>query len=241
MPPDWVRDFCSGCSASCWLRWLLFPADESTPSHTDEVRTSFAHCITMEHDDEVLSCLTAEDHMPLGAEANGCESEDETGGKTAAAARGKGRGRKGASREERAKRAAPGQGAGRKASGSDDAKNKILKTSGAGIKAKDQDPRLHKRCKVCKLYFPKELMPDKAMCYEDARGYDGLTRLAARQKEEKWWDETKNDEKLLAAALKAYKKACPDSGHGKSRGGAAGSVFKIAEYKETWGRPDILI
>lgn len=172
--------------------------------------------------------LTEADDLALGADTG--QSEDEQGARAGASQRAAGAGR-GRAAQPKAKRAPLGQGKGRrKAFAEDTVKKKGLKTSGAGVKFKDHDPKLHRRCRACQLYFLKSQMPDKGFCYEDARAYDGLARLAIKQSEEEWWEETKSDDKILVPAMKAYKAACPDSMHGKARGGGS---FKVAEYKET--------
>ena len=155
--------------------------------------------------DEVHLLEENHDDMSLGAEAAVESDKGELGSESWAPGHGA------CKAVARSKRAPPGQGKrGRRVAAVDPDKKKVLKHSGKGIRAKDANPKFHKRCRACNLYFLKELMPEKSLCYEDARGYDGLSRLPAKQPELDWWEETKNNDKLCVAALKAYTQACPD-------------------------------
>ena len=54
-------------------------------------------------------------------------------------------------------------------------------------------------------------------------------RLADKQKEDAWWQETKNNPKVLRSMIADFCKMFPNA---PGRGGARAKGFKVAEYKE---------
>ena len=143
----------------------------------------------MVHSDSELS--EAEEGASVAAPltAKTPESDGESQGGASSNGKGKHGGKKKGTKGG-AKGGAKGEGKGK-----DRVKKKTLKSSGAGVKTAEADPKRHRQCKFCKMWFLKELMPLKAMCYEDARAYDGIARLAARQNQEEWWEDVKTKRK----------------------------------------------
>ena len=99
-------------------------------------------------------------------------------------------------------------------------------------KGKQEKPKMTFTCTGCgKPGCQDDQVPGFLYHRTCKRAYDSLARLAVKQSEETWWNETKSNPKRLQKALRDFTSAVPTGqGRGKNKNQ---SKWKIATYKES--------